>query len=430
MKKKKLKKKLVGGHNINYKFLVFIFLFFSKNLYSSQIYDFQTEKFIAKLNSSILSVNSYDKDIKFKIIKDDFPNAYVTEDSTIYLSSGLLVYSPDYVSLLGVLAHEIGHIEKYHVAKRKREIKNLKDINSFGNLAAIVGSMIIREPNLINAVVFNQTTINNMYISFSQQQEIEADFYAVETINNLNLPTDSIKEFLVLLENKTKFDLLDEELKKFSTHPLFEDRQKILDFKQNKKDYKYNNKIQKNFEFIKAKFMAYTDSGFVEKLDGDSKIYYDSIQYSKSGNLKDSLKKLNLLISNNNNFFLIETKADILLSFGYNKEAINFYKQILKTQPQNNYIKYNIFTNIKFTKNDDYFNKKFFLDNLNLISIFPNNTVLISKYHYLSKLLKYDEWILFFEILLFDKDNFKKKLNQLKNNTEDYNLKKIIKIYT
>ena len=37
---------------------------------------------------------------------------------------------------LGVLAHEIGHIEKYHVSKRKTEIKNLKNINSYGNLVA------------------------------------------------------------------------------------------------------------------------------------------------------------------------------------------------------------------------------------------------------------------------------------------------------
>ena len=191
--------KLVGGHNFFQVFIIYLVLIFSKNIYSIEIYDYHTEKFISKINNEITSVNSYDKKINFKIYKDDFPNAYVTEDNTIYLSSGLLMHSPDYVSLLGVLAHEIGHIEKFHIAKRKNEITSLKNISSIGNIAAIFGSMLIQNPNLINAIVVNQTSINNLFINFSQEQEIEADFYAMETINNLNLPKNSIKEFLILV---------------------------------------------------------------------------------------------------------------------------------------------------------------------------------------------------------------------------------------
>ena len=43
-------------------------------------------------------------------------------------------------------------------------------------------------------------------------------------LNKLNLPTDSIKKFLLILESKSQFNLLDDELKKFSTHPLFKER--------------------------------------------------------------------------------------------------------------------------------------------------------------------------------------------------------------
>jgi len=431
MKNQKSKKKLAGGHKFYHKFLLYIVLFFSKTLFSAQIYDYQTERFINNINSYIVSVNSYDKNIDFKIIKDDFPNAFVTEDNTIYLSSGLLVYSPDYVSLLGVLAHEIGHLEKYHVSKRKKEITNLKNISSYGNLATILGSMIIQEPSLINAIIVNQTTINNLYINFSQEQEIEADFYAVDTINKLNLPTNSIKEFLLLLENKSKFNVIDDELKKFSTHPIFAKRYEILEYKKIEKTNNFSQNLENEFNFIKAKFMAYTDNGFVKKLENDYKVYYDAIKYSQSGNLIESLKKINLLISKyNNEIFLLETKADILLSYGYNKEAIEFYKKVLLDQPQNNYVKYNIFTNIDYISKDYKFNAKTFLKNQNLIYLFPNNQILIKKFYNLSKLLDYKEWVIFFEILLFDKNNSKENLNQLEQKTKDYNLKKLIKLYT
>ncbi len=430
MKSQKLMIKLAGGHKFFLILLICSILIFSKNIYAIQIYDYHTEKFITKINSEILNVNSYDKKINFRIYKDDFPNAYVTEDNIIYLSSGLLTHSPNYVSLLGVLAHEIGHLEKYHVSKRKKEIKNLRNISSYGNLAAVVGSMIIQEPNLLNAIALNQTAVNNLFISFSQEQEIEADLYAIDTIKKLKLPTDPVKEFLLILENKTGANLIDEELKKFSTHPIFETRYAIINNYTNVNFKNFNKNYQREFDFIKAKFMAYTESGMVTKLKNDQKIYYDSIQLSKSGKLLESLKKINLLISENkNDYFIEETKADILLSYGYNKEAIQFYKKVLQVEPNNNYAKYNIFVNTSLNPVDYEYNKKIFLNNLNLLQYFPNNQNILIKYYDLAKLLKNKDWILFFETLLFQKKDANQIFNQLNKQTKDYNLKKIIKLY-
>ena len=429
MMKKKLVKDLVGGLKKNYK-LFFIIILFYKPTFSSQIYDYQTDRLIELLNSQILSVNNYNKDVNFKIIKDDFPNAFVTEDNSLYLTSGLLIHSPDYVSLLAVLAHEIGHIEKFHITKRKNEINKLEKINSLGNLAVVAGSMLIQEPELIKVIAVNQTSINNLYLNFSQEQEKEADLYAVETLNKLNLPKESVKKFLLILENKTKYDLVDDGIKRFSTHPLFKERHEILNYKNEIKLSNFNQNIQNEFNFIKAKFMAYTNNNSLEDLNDDGKIYYLSIKNSLSGNLMESLKKINFLISKyNENYFLIETKADILLSYGYNKEAIEFYEKVLNKYPQNNYIKFQIFINSNFLEQDLKIIKNHFDSNLHLINLFPNNNELISKYYNLSKLLNNKDWILFFEILLFQKNNYNKDLNNLYYKTKDYNLKKLIKMY-
>ena len=177
--------------------------------------------------------------------------------------------------------------------------------------------------------------------------------------------------------------------------------------------------------------MAYTDSGIKTKLKNDAKIYYDSIQLSKSGNLLESLKKINYLTSKNkNDYFILETKADILLSYGYYKEAIEFYKKVLEAQPDNIYAKYNICINFKLNTNEYKFNKDFFLKNINLLEYFPNNENLLIKYYNLAKILKYDQWILLFETLLFQNENSNKILTQLNKQTKDYNLKKILKLYT
>jgi len=422
--------KLVGGHSKVFYILISVFLLFCKTIDSSQIYDYETEKFIEKINYEILSVNNYSKKIKLRIINDNFPNAFVVEENTIFLSAGLLIYSPDYVSLLAVLAHEIGHLEKNHIIKRKKEINDLKRISSLSNLVAIAGSMIIQDPQLINAVVVNQTTINNLYINFTQDQEREADLYALETLNKLKLSTDSVKEFLFILENQTKFDLLDEEIKKFSTHPLFKERYKILDSNKNIDFVNYDKNLNKEFNFIKAKFMAYTNTNSINNLKGDEEIYYNAIKSSLSGNLLESLKNLNLLISKyDNNFFLIETKADILLSYGYTKEAINFYKKVLNKYPDNHNVKYNIFINFKHNTKKKEIIKDIFEENIKLINLFPNNQALLSKFYDLSKILENKDWKIFFQLLLFKNNDLKNNLISLQKQTKDINLKKIIKIY-
>lgn len=421
-------KKKVGG--LKRLILILLFLLFYKNIYASQIYDYQTEQFIEKINSKILSVNKYENKIKFNIINDKFPNAFVTYNNKLHISSGLLIHSPDYVSLLAVLAHEIGHIENYHIVKRKDQIEDLENLNVVGNLVAIAGSMLIKEPELINAVTINQKMTNNIYLNFSQIQEKEADIYAVNTLNKLNLSTNSIKKFLMILERKSNSNLLDNEIKKFSTHPLFKERYEILDSNTTTRIQNFNQLTQNEFNFIKAKFMAYTNYEDTSSLGYDEKLYYQAIEYSQSGNLLQSLKILNILISKYfDNLFLLETKADILLSYGYNNEANKFYSQVLKKYPENNYAKFNIFLNTNYNlKNKDKISQ-IFIDNLILISIFPNHQTLLTKYMNLSVILGYSDWEFFFKVLLLNKNDKKNKLIELKDNTSDYNLIKLIKIF-
>ena len=52
--------------------------------------------------------------IKVHIIKDNNPNAFVVPNNKLIVSSGLIEQSPDYVSLLAVLAHEVGHLQYFH----------------------------------------------------------------------------------------------------------------------------------------------------------------------------------------------------------------------------------------------------------------------------------------------------------------------------
>ena len=422
-----LKRKLIS-------YIFISVLFFSNFSLCGQIYDYETEIFLNKLILDIKEVNKFNKKIKLHIIKDDNPNAFVIPKNKLIVSSGLIEQSPDYVSLLAVLAHEIGHLEHFHLEKRKDQLEKYSKLNLISNLALITGSILAQEPQVLGGTLASQVNINNFYLSFSREQEREADLYSIKTLQKLNLPSDSIKELLNILEKKALERGLDENYHKFSTHPIFRERYEIIDYNSKNKIFNFNNKIQDEFNFIKTKFMAYNDTLNQTKLNDDNKIYYDSIYSSKSGNLIISLEKINFLIKKfPKNFFFLETKGDILRSHGYLNESVKFYKIVLNKFPDNYYIKYKIFldTNTKNMQSNDKIN--FFYENLNLIIKFPKNKYIINKFIKITKDLEKIYWLNFFNIIN-DTSNkgmeeLHKKLNILSKETNEIKLKKIINEY-
>ena len=414
--------------------IFFSVLFFSNFSLSSQIFDYETEIFLNKLIVDIKSVNNFNKNIKIYIIKDDNPNAFVIPKNKLIVSSGLLEQSPDYVSLLAVLAHEVGHLEYLHLEKRKDRLEKFSKINLISNLALITGSILAQNPEVLGGTVASQVNINNFYFSFSREQEREADLYSIKTLQKLNLPSESVKELLKILEKNALDKGFDENYQKFSTHPIFRERYEIIDYNSENKKFNFNKDIQNEFNFIKAKFMAYNNTLNLTNLNDDHKTYYESISNSESGNLIISLKKLNYLIKKfPKNTFFLETKADILRSHGYLNESVKFYKIVLNKYPDNYYIKYKIFLDTN-TQNMQLNNKmNFFYENLNLIIQFPKNKYIINKFIEIAKDLQKIYWLNFFNTISDTSykgmEELQNKLNNLSKESNEIKLKKIINEY-
>ena len=66
---------------------IILLLLFSETVSATKVLDFETENFIEKINSKILSVNNYNKKVHFSIILDDEPNAFVNEENKIFINS-------------------------------------------------------------------------------------------------------------------------------------------------------------------------------------------------------------------------------------------------------------------------------------------------------------------------------------------------------
>ena len=425
----KVKKKLDGG--LKKKFIFFLFFIFSsQSSLSSQILDYETELFINQILEDIIEVNKINKEIKFKINNSNEINAFVDINNVIHVNSGLIIYCSDYVALLSVLAHEVGHIDLNHITLRKKTIERSKKFNALGALSVIAGSTLTQNPQLLQGGIITSAALSNQYIVFSQDQEMEADLYALKTLNLLKTNSKSIQTLLEIIEKKLLDKGFSKDKQRISTHPYFEDRIALIKNFQDNKEKKFNPKYNESFNFIKAKFIGYSDNEEILKdLKEPFKTYAESIKISRNGNLKMSLQSLNEIIrKNKNNYFLLETKADILFSHGYTDEAVKFYKKNLEIYPLNNYAQIRIFENVQIKNLTINESEIIFQNNKKLLYKYFNNKNILLKYIELAKKLNKKEWLKFFNFVLTIND-IKKEVFEIEiNNFKKTNNKDLLKL--
>ena len=397
---------------------IFIFVFFTNTkLFSSQVLDFETEIFIKSLVSDVINANNIDKKISFKIINDKNINAFVDKNNVIYVTSGLIENCEDYVALLLVISHEIGHIDLNHIKDRISNINKTSEIYNISNLSIIAGSLVSNNSEFLKGLALSSANISTQNINFSKNQEKEADYYAIETLKKLNLYSDSVKNLLLTIEEEISNKGITRDMLRISTHPYFEERISIINYSKNLTTSIFDLNRNKKFNFIRAKFIGFNGNDLnLLKLEDTYRIYANSILNSKNGNLKDSLKDLNSLIaSNKHNIFLIETKADILFSYGYINEAIRFYKKVLSHFPDNHYAQIRIFENTNIYNLSMEEKKILFNENLNLLSKFYNNKNILQSYLELSKVTEKNEWVDFLSFWIFKKNDILDIQKNLKN---------------
>ena len=99
------------------------------------IRDTELETGLQTLAAPLMRAAGYAPDaISIRIIIDSSYNAFVAGERIIYIHSGLLLNAQSAEEILGVIAHEIGHLKAGHVPRRDEA---LRDAGTAGTLAAI-----------------------------------------------------------------------------------------------------------------------------------------------------------------------------------------------------------------------------------------------------------------------------------------------------
>ncbi|PJZ47088.1 M48 family metallopeptidase [Leptospira brenneri] len=195
-----------------------------------------TDKFFAEALKKVVPKGSPHK-FSVSVIGSTMPNAFALSNGKIYFFSGLLNDAKSQEEVIGVLAHEIAHVEKRH------HMRNL--VKAGGTSLAI--SLVVG-PGLGNMEfleTFTELGSTILVLKFSRDFETEADITSIEYLKNQNISTSGLLTFFQRMQELEKEMTKSEENPKdanakddqivtrsitdfLSTHPATEERMKTL----------------------------------------------------------------------------------------------------------------------------------------------------------------------------------------------------------
>jgi predicted Zn-dependent protease len=284
--------------------------------------------------------------INLILVQNDALNAFVAGGPNIFIYTGLLARSQNPGEVIGVLAHEIGHIRGGHLVRSHGEIRTAGYASVLGTILGIGAAALTGEGQLGTAIALgSQAVATSRFLAFSRVQESSADQAAIAYLSGAGFKANGLVSFLEKLENQELLPA-SQQTQYIRTHPLTHNRIKSLEHAIESKNLSSNPDFPEEWYEDHRRMVAKL-KGFIspERIiwDYDDKDQSIAANYARSiaaYRLNDPVKGLEILedllsIEPDNPYFQ-ELKGQILFENGQVEESIQAYRASLNGLGQPN----------------------------------------------------------------------------------------------
>ena len=329
---------------ISFFLLVTVQNFVLVSIGNSVIRDTEIEGIIKRISAPIIdAAGMFPDSVRLYLINKDEINAFVAGGQKIFLTTGLIRSTQNPNQLLGVIAHEIGHISAGHLIRLRRELTKSNNTAMASQMFGLALSLLSGNPGFMAAAGSGGAHIaQRSLLKFSRTQEQSADQAALRYMEKAGFSSKGMLEFLQILEGQ---DLLSESTQDpyIQTHPLTSDR--ISFVKEHVKNSKYTDlrlpdKIKAQHARMIAKLDAFLDAPhkvlkkYSAKPNSPIKRYSLAIAHYRDANLKKAIAEINTLISDfPKDPFYRELKGQILFENSKINQALLAYQKAVAMLP-------------------------------------------------------------------------------------------------
>jgi predicted Zn-dependent protease len=274
--------------------------------------------------------------ITIRLIQDNSINAFVTQGNAMFIHTGLLLAAKNSNEVIGVMAHETGHMVGGHAVTFDDSIAKANTTALLTTLLGVAAGVLAKNPDVGMAVAMGgQGTALRQILAFSRDQESRADQFAITALNETKQSPKGLYDFFNRLSGQ---ELLSVERQDpyMLTHPLTRTRMEAVAEAVRLSPYsdkpldpaieaQHRRMIAKLFAFLKPQIT--TLQRYPESDQSVEARYARSVAYFRRGQTDKALPLIDGLIAEfPKDPYFWELKGQMLFETGKLDESVAAYR--------------------------------------------------------------------------------------------------------
>ncbi len=282
------------------------------------------------------------KAVKIILVQSNDINAFVAGGSNIFFYTGLIAKTENPGEVIGVLAHETGHISGGHLIKTRDALERASYESIIGAIIGVGAAIATGDAGAVPAIALGgQSVAQRSFLAHSRVNESSADQAAMNFFEKSGINPTGLETFFEKLEAENYMPA-NQQSEYIRTHPLTTNRIEAVKHRITESKYKdklFPKKWNDQHARMKAKLIAFINPGQVPWVYSDQDVsvparYARAIAVYRNNQIDDALKKVDgLLVSEPNNPYFLELKGQMLVDFSRVAEALPYYRKAIKVMP-------------------------------------------------------------------------------------------------
>lgn len=201
--------------------------------------------------------------VKILILQDDTLNAFVFGGRNMVFHTGLLSRIETPEALMGVIAHETGHITGGHLTRRQVNADNLRGPLALGVALSLLAGVAAGSPDLaVGGAIGTQSALQRSFLAYSRGEESAADQAGATYMEAAGVDPGAVLEVLRIFRGQEVFQAGNIDPYALS-HPLSSERIALLEDRAARspaRGRKVPDEISYRHARLRAKLDAFTSS--------------------------------------------------------------------------------------------------------------------------------------------------------------------------
>ncbi|MGN7437450.1 MAG: M48 family metalloprotease [Alcanivorax sp.] len=309
----------------------------------SLVRDTEIERTLKEWASPIFkAANLNPKAVNIILVQSDVMNAFVAGGPNIFLYTGLISKTDNPGELIGVLAHETGHITGGHLIRTRDALERASYESIIGTILGVGAAIVSGDSAAVPAISMGGTSIaQRKFLAHSRVQESSADQAALTFFEKAKMNPTGLATFMAKLKSQSYIPE-NQQSEYVRTHPLVDNRIEALERRianAPAKDKPFPEKWKEQHARMTAKLVGFITPRQIPWVydDKDKSIaaeYARAIAAYRNSSVTEAIDRINALIRlEPNNPYFLELKGQMLVDFGRVEEALPYYRQATSLLP-------------------------------------------------------------------------------------------------